>query len=76
MSKKLYAVTVEYTAYVWAENQDEAEQRDFVREIVSNEEPNIFAIETDNSNILGWYDNCCIYHNGDGDVVLADVKTW
>lgn len=69
--KKLYAVTVQYQAYVLAESESEAE--DFAGEISRTEDyPEIFAWEA-TGNELGWSGDCCIYHDGPGDIRLSEV---
>lgn len=68
---KLYAVEITYKAYVWAPSKYEAEN--FVSEITGTEDfPEVICDEVD-TNILGWDGNCCIYHNGNGDLRLKDV---
>ena len=70
-AKKLYAVRVEYQAYVLAESEADAE--DFAREITDTEDcPDIFATEA-NGNELGWSPDCYVYHNGGGDIKLKQV---
>jgi hypothetical protein len=70
-AKKLYAVRVEYQAYVLAESDADAE--DFAREITDTEDlPGISVVEaTDNE--LGSSGDCCIYHSGSGDIKLKEV---
>jgi hypothetical protein len=60
--KKLYVVTVEYEAYVLAEEYEDAE--DFAQKIVDNEEPfvNCIPVTGDPPNPLRWEPHCCIYH--------------
>lgn len=74
MSKKLYELTVEYKAYVWAEDRWEAE--DLASEVIDTEDPTVTVFETRSTNTLGWTDETCVYHNDEGDVYLRDVKTW
>lgn len=74
MSKKLYELTVEYKAYVWAE--DEWEAQDLVSDVVDTEEPTVSVFETRGTNTLGWTDETCVYHDDTEDVYLRDVKTW
>jgi uncharacterized cysteine cluster protein YcgN (CxxCxxCC family) len=60
--KKLYVVTVEYQAYVLAEEYEDAE--DFASEIVKNEEPFVDCVQAtdDCPNPLKWVPHSCIYH--------------
>jgi hypothetical protein len=70
-AKKLYAVRVEYQAYVLAESEADAE--DFAREITNTEDfPEISVVEA-TGNELAWSGDCCIYHNGGGDIRLNEV---
>ena len=69
--KKLYAVRVEYQAYVLAESKADAE--DFAKEITDTEDPSeIYAVEA-KSNELGWSPDCYVYHYGFGDILLKEV---
>jgi hypothetical protein len=71
-NKKLYAVRVQYEAYVLAESEADAE--DFAREISDTEDcPEVFATEANGCNELGWSGDCCIYHGGPGDIRLKEV---
>jgi hypothetical protein len=71
--KKLYAVTVQYQAYVLAKSESDAQ--DFASKIASTEDyPKIFATEA-TGNELGWSGHCCVYHDGPGDIRLSDVLT-
>lgn len=70
--KKLYAVRVQYQAYVLAESESEAE--DFAKEIASTEDyPEISVAEANGRNELGWSGDCCVYHDGPGDIRLSEV---
>ena len=69
--KKLYTVTVEYRAYVLAESESEAE--DFASEITSNEDYPWISVAEANGKELGWTGDCCVYHNGTGDIRLSEV---
>lgn len=72
--KKLYVVSVEYQAYVLAENEKDAER--FVQD-VQHEEPTVFAIEVSNDppNPLHWDASCLVYHQNmdQYDVTLREV---
>ncbi len=69
--KKLYTVTVEYQAYVLAESESEAE--DFANEIVRTEDYPWISVTEANGKELGWNGECCVYHNGTGDIRLSEV---
>jgi hypothetical protein len=68
--KKLYAVTVQYQAYVLAESESEAE--DFASEITSTEDYTWISVAEANGKELGWKGECCVYHNGTGDISLDE----
>jgi len=74
-TKKLYIVTVEFEAYVLAENSTEAES--FAREIIANEEPfiGVLPVTGDPPNPLRWPADCCVYHSEQDqkDITVADV---
>lgn len=70
-NKNLYVVRVQYQAYVLAESEAEAEG--FAREISNTEDyPEVYAVQA-RGNELGWSEECCIYHNGPGDIRLGEV---
>jgi hypothetical protein len=69
--KRLYAVTVSHSAYVWAESHEAAE--DFAEEIVQTEDFSEATAHEANSNELGWDAAALVYHDGDGDLPLRDV---
>lgn len=73
--KKLYVVTVEFEAYVLAENSTEAES--FAGEIIANEEPffGVLPVTGDPPNPLRWDSHCCVYHSEQGqrDITVAEV---
>lgn len=71
--KKLYVVTVEYQAYVLAEEYEDAE--DFHDKIVDNEDPFISCIRVteDEKNPLKWVTHACIYHP---DQDTKDISLW
>ena len=76
MEKKLYVVEISYQAYVWAENDCEAE--DFASEIVANERPSIWSEEVkQGKNPLSWREHCLVYTNGEeisiGEIIAGDV---
>ena len=63
MEKKLYVVEIGYQAYVWAEDDCEAE--DFASEIVANELPSIWSEEVkQGKNPLSWQSHCLVYNDG------------
>ena len=69
--KRLYVVTVSYSAYAWAESWEKAE--DFAEEIVRVEDYTEVAAHETNGNELGWKPDALVYHNGTGDLPLRDV---
>jgi len=71
--KKLYVVTVEYQAYVLADEYEDAE--DFADEIVGNEDPFISCtrVTEDEKNPLKWVAHACIYHP---DQDTKDIDLW
>jgi hypothetical protein len=69
--KKLYAVTVQYQAYVLAESESEAE--DFAAEITSTEDYPWISVTEANGKELGWMGECCVYHNGSSDIRLSEA---
>ena len=70
-AKKLYAVSVQYQAYVLAESDADAE--DFAREITDTEDFQEISVVEATDNELGWSGDCCIYHSGSGDIKLKEV---
>lgn len=76
MEKKLYVVEVNYQAYVWAEDDCEAE--DFANEIVSTEKPSIWSQEVEaGKNPLSWQRHYLVYTDGPeieiGKILTGDV---
>lgn len=73
--KKLYIVTVEYEAYVLAEDYEAAE--DFAKEIVSTQEPFVdcLPVTGDPPNPLKWPPHCCIFHSEQDqrDILVSEV---
>jgi hypothetical protein len=60
--KKLYVVEVTYRAYVWAEDEDNAEE--FASEITADEEPEVSADQVrSGTNPLNWGKPCLVYHD-------------
>ena len=70
-TKKLYAVTVQYQAYVLAESESEAE--DFADEITRTEDYPWISVAEANGKEFGWTGECCVYHNGAGDIRLDEA---
>ena len=68
--KLLWAVRVVREAYVLAETQAEAEE--MAPEIEQWEEPQISV--GSGSVDLGWPGACNVYHNGKGDITLAQAR--
>jgi len=76
MEKKLYVVEINYQAYVWAENKDDAE--DFADEIVKTETSSIWSEEVpQGKNPLLWADFCLVYNDGPeieiGQILAGDA---
>ena len=76
MEKKLYVVEINYQAYVWAEDDSEAE--DFANEIVANELPSIWSQEVgEGKNPLSWRSHCLVYSDGPeieiGQILAGDA---
>lgn len=73
--KKLYVVTVEYEAYVLAEDYEEAE--DFAAKITQNEEPWVDCLPVTGNppNPLRWEAQCCVYHSEQNqrDITVGDL---
>lgn len=70
--KKLYVVTVEYQAYVLAE--DEAMAELLAEEIVKDETPEVRVLPVleDHTNPLGWPRHALVYHH-DQDIEDIDL---
>lgn len=59
INKKLFLVTLQYQAYVLAEDDCDAE--DFTGDITDNERPKI-KVEEVRLNVLRWPGHACVYH--------------
>lgn len=73
---KLFEVTVEFSYYVYANSQLEAEDSTFSREALSDSyDYPIYAREVKprDSMLHGWERDYLVYHDGEDDLVLADV---
>lgn len=70
-NKKLYVLEVTYQAYVWAD--DEADAEELLPEIIDTENPSVFHVYETDKNILGWHEYNCVYHHGDVDVTIGDI---
>lgn len=68
---KLFVVKVIHQAYVFAGNKTEACQ--FHREIVETEDTCKIDAREVKKNLLGWSEECCVYHYGVEDLQLKDV---
>lgn len=64
---KLYCVEITYSAYVLAEDENQAE--DFESEIRQYENPTSQIYET-TTNDLGWPIDCYVYHSGNNEITL------
>lgn len=71
-NKKIFLVTLQYRAYVLADNEYDAE--DFTRDIVDNERPTTEVKEI-HSNVLQWPQYACVYHADQfkHDIKIADI---
>lgn len=71
-NKKLFLVTLQYRAYVLADDDYDAE--DFTGDITDNERPTV-EVEEVRSNVLQWPQYACVYHADqfDRDIKIADV---
>ena len=71
-NKKLFLVTIQYCAYVLADDDHDAE--DFTKDIVDNERPTV-EVEEFRSNVLQWPQYACVYHADqfDRDIKVSDV---
>ena len=58
-NKKLFLVTLQYQAYVLADDDYDAE--DFTGDITDNERPRA-KVEEVRSNVLRWPGHACVYH--------------
>jgi len=66
----LWSVRVERAGYVLAETQEQAEE--LVREIERWEEPEVTV--GSGAEELGWPGDCYVYHQGRGDITLAQAR--
>lgn len=75
MTKKLYVVEVLYTAYVWADSEQDAER--FSQDVqFENPEINAYAASTYTNgtvNPLRWPVDALIYHQGNYDMTLLEA---
>ncbi len=71
-NKKLFLVTLQYRAYVLADDDYDAE--DFTNDITDNERPTI-EVEEVRSNVLQWPQYACVYHvdQFENDIKISDV---
>lgn len=71
-SKKLFLVTLQYRAYVLADDDHEAEE--FTKDIVDNERPTA-EVEEIRSNVLRWPPYSCVYHTDqfERDIRISDI---
>jgi hypothetical protein len=70
--KKLYVVEVAYGAYVWAEDEDNAEA--FADEITAGEEPEVLVYPVaSGSNPMDWAKKCLVYHDEKYDMTLGEA---
>ncbi len=71
-NKKVFLVTLQYRAYVLAEDDYDAE--DLAHSIAEEERP-VVEVEEVRSNILSWPLHACIYHAEqlDRDITVHDI---
>ncbi len=67
---KLYCVKITRSAYVLAEDKEQAEDQRY--NIERDEEFDTEIYET-HSNDLGWDKNCLVYHSGENDITLSEA---
>ena len=67
---KLYCVKITRSAYVLAEDKEQAEDQSY--NIESYEEPDTEIYES-RTNELGWNKNGLVYHSGENDITLSEA---
>jgi len=70
--KKVFLVTLQYRAYVLAEDYYDAE--DLARCLVEDERP-LIEVEEARSNVLSWPQHACVYHaeQMDRDITISEI---
>ena len=71
-NKKVFLVTLQYRAYVLAEDDYDAE--DLARLVVEDERP-LIEVEEARSNVLSWPLHACVYHAEqiNRDIMVSDI---
>jgi len=71
-NKKVFLVTLQYRAYVLAEDDYNAE--DLAPFIAEDERP-VIEVEEVRSNVLSWPLHACVYHSEqmDRDIMVSEV---
>ena len=74
MSKQLYVYEFTYKAYVYAEDEEEADklQSQIQREELGPTESFVHPVKL-GENPLNWNTQCCVYHTGTEDIKLSEV---
>ena len=74
MTKKLFYVEVTKSAWVLAENEEEAEK--FADEILDTEDikdVDVFSYTKEYLKVSGWRKYSLVYHNGTDDITFEDA---
>jgi hypothetical protein len=71
-NKKVFLVTLQYRAYVVAEDDYNAE--DLAHLVPEDERPSV-EVEEVRSNVLSWPLHACVYHEEqmDHDIMISDI---
>ena len=71
-NKKVFLVTLQYRAYVLAEDDYDAED---LAHLVTNDERPLVEVEEVRSNVLSWPLHACVYHaeQMDRDIMISEV---
>ena len=70
--KKVFLVTLQYCAYVLAEDDYDAEN---LAHLVADDERPSIEVEEVRSNVLSWPLHACVYHaeQMDRDIMISDI---
>lgn len=74
MTKKLFYVEVTKSAWVLAENEEEA--KTFADKILDTEylmDIDVFPYTEEYLKVSGWDEYCLVYHNGTDDITVEDA---
>jgi len=71
-NKKVFLVTLQYRAYVLAEDDYDAED---LAHLVTGDERPLVEVEEVRSNVLSWPLHACVYHaeQMDRDIMISEV---